>query len=268
MATRTKKKPAVKRARVKKAAEPESPAPPSKILVLRSCRADGSSQKGWKYPLTEGAIIEAPDWNAKAECGGGFHGLPFGQGDFSLMCWDDDAWFQVFECDAADVVQIDASKVKFRRGKQVFIKQALAPGFALAMAYIDANDPRPKGGEKHSDADSGSASASGDSGSASASGASGRASASGYYGRASASGYYGSASASGDSGSASASGPRSIAAMIGYGGRAMAGPDGALVVAWWDGKRPRLAVGYVGEDDIESGAWYEVKNGKLARCTS
>jgi hypothetical protein len=218
---------------------------PEKVLVLRSCRVDGGSHNGWKYPLTEGAVVEAPDWNPKAECGGGFHGLLWGQGSFSLMCWDDDAWFQVFECDAADVVKIGEEKCKFRRGTQVFVKQFLAPGFALAQAYISANDPRPKNGGEHSDVDSGSASASGDYGSASASGNSGSASASGKYGR------------------ASASGKQSIAACIGYEGRAMAGEDGCLIVAWHDGKRPRVCVGYVGEDGIEAGKWYGVKDGRL-----
>jgi len=263
---------------------PAAPKETAKILILRSCAADGSSHGGkFKYPLTEGAVVEAPDWNPKPACGGGLHGLPWGQGDNSLMNWSEDAWWQVFECDAADVVRIDAAKCKFRRGVQVFLKQGLAPGFALAQAYLIANDTRPAvvAGGTHSDEPSGRASASGYSGSASASGDSGSASASGSYGRASASGDSGSTSASGDSGSASASGSygrasasgysgsasasgkQSIAACIGYQGRAMAGEDGCLIVAWHDGNRPRVCVGYVGEDGIEAGKWYAVVNGKL-----
>jgi hypothetical protein len=36
-----------------------------------------------------------------------------------------------------------------------------------------------------------------------------------------------------------------------------------VVIAWWDGKRPRVAVGYVGEDGIKQDTWYGVENGKL-----
>jgi hypothetical protein len=39
------------------------------------------------------------------------------------------------------------------------------------------------------------------------------------------------------------------------------------VVAWWDGDypkgRPRVAVGYVGEDGIKADTWYEVAKGEL-----
>ncbi len=321
-----------------------------KVLLLRSVRADGKSHGEFQYPLSVGAVVECPDWDPDPTCGGGLHALPWGIGNNSLLCWDDDAWWQVFECDVADVVAIDQEKAKFRRGVQVFLKQGLAPGFALAQAYLIVNDTRGDSGSASASGDygsasasgdygsasasgdygsasasgdygrasasgdygrasasgnygrasasgdsgsasasgdSGSASASGDYGSASASGNSGSASASGDYGRASASGNYGRASASGDSGRASASGDygrasasgnygrasasgkKSIAASIGYGGKAMAGIDGCLVVAWFDEKsdRPRVCVGYVGEDGIKSDTWYEVRDGVIAECS-
>jgi len=43
----------------------------------------------------------------------------------------------------------------------------------------------------------------------------------------------------------------------------MAGEDGCLIVVWWDGKRPRALVGYVGEGGIKAGKWYAAKDGKL-----
>ena len=203
-----------------------------KMLVLRSCKADGSSHNGWKYPLTEGAIVEAPDWNTAPKCGGGFHGLPFGDGDQTLLCWDQDAWWQVFEVDAGDVVKIDDAKVKFRRGTQVFLRQGLAPGFPLALAYIEANRPKRK-------AKKGDDIASGDGSTAASSG-------------------YGSTAAS--------SGKKTVAASIGRGGAAKAGEDGCLAVTWWDKKadRPRIAVGYVGENGIKPDTWYAAdEKGKL-----
>jgi hypothetical protein len=38
----------------------------------------------------------------------------------------------------------------------------------------------------------------------------------------------------------------------------MAGPDGILVLRRFDGKRWRLAIGYVGEQGLEPGEWYKL----------
>ena len=35
---------------------------------------------------------------------------------------------------------------------------------------------------------------------------------------------------------------------------------------WWDGKRTRLVVGYVGEDGIEPDVAYTVRDGALVRA--
>ena len=47
----------------------------SKVLVLRTCSSDGSSYGGFKWPLVEGAVVTALDWNSASICGGGLHGL-------------------------------------------------------------------------------------------------------------------------------------------------------------------------------------------------
>ena len=33
------------------------------VLVVRFCGRDGSSSKGYRYPIAVGAVAEAPDWN-------------------------------------------------------------------------------------------------------------------------------------------------------------------------------------------------------------
>jgi hypothetical protein len=42
-------------------------------------------------------------------------------------------------------------------------------------------------------------------------------------------------------------------------GQAKSGPDGAFALAWFDGTRPRIIVGYVGEDGIKADTWYRVE---------
>jgi hypothetical protein len=59
-------------------------------------------------------------------------------------------------------------------------------------------------------------------------------------------------------------------ATAGYGGTATAGVGGTVQIRWWDGTaaRYRTAVGYPGEDGIEAGVPYVVRDGKLARKES
>ncbi len=62
--------------------------------------------------------------------------------------------------------------------------------------------------------------------------------------------------ASGNRSTQAASGNYSIQMIAGFNGRAKPGRDGAIAIAYHDGKRPRIAIGYVGEDGIEAGKWY------------
>lgn len=67
-------------------------------------------------------------------------------------------------------------------------------------------------------------------------------------------GYSGTATA-GDRGTATA----------GDGGTATAGDYGEIRIRWWGGSRYRLAVGYVGEDGIEAGVPYVVRDGRIVK---
>ena len=75
------------------------------------------------------------------------------------------------------------------------------------------------------------------------------------------------ASTSGWKAPASTSGEKSMAIVAGT-GRAQAGNDGCICMAWWDqtADRPRMAVGYIGETKdaakkkLRAGTWYEVNN--------
>ena len=84
-------------------------------LVLRTCRADMTSHDGFRWP--ESGPVEAPNWNPEPICGGGLHGLLWGEGDGSLLCWEPDAKWLVVRVEAwVDLI----GKVKFPRGEVLF----------------------------------------------------------------------------------------------------------------------------------------------------
>ena len=54
-------------------------------------------------------------------------------------------------------------------------------------------------------------------------------------------------------------------ATAGDGGTATAGDGGTVIIAWWDDKteRMRKAIGYIGEDGMEAGKKYNLKDAKF-----
>ena len=220
---------------------PATPSKPETVLILRGSKNDLTSYGGFQYP--ESGPVEAPDWKLTAECGNGLHGLLWGHGDFGQLPGEKDAKFQIIEVEASLIVEL-GHKVKFPRGVVV----ATFNNWWQAFSYIVARRPS-KATDSIAKGEKASAAASGNSGHAAVSGNSGHAAASGEFGHAAASGEFG------------------VAVATGKYGRAKAGPNGCVAVGWWDEKasRPRLAVGYVGEDCIERDVWYIVVDGKLER---
>jgi hypothetical protein len=88
-----------------------------KVLVLRTCDKDLKSRGGFQYP--ESGPVEAPDWDGKAECGGGLHGLPWGEGNGRLLDWSYCARWIVIDAAADNVIAFDG-KCKFARGVVVY----------------------------------------------------------------------------------------------------------------------------------------------------
>ena len=66
--------------------------------------------------------------------------------------------------------------------------------------------------------------------------------------------------ASGDGSKLVASGKNSICMAAGYVSTAQVGENGVIVLPYYDGIRPRVAVGYVGENGIEPNVEYKVNN--------
>jgi hypothetical protein len=137
-------------------------------------------------------------------------------------------------------------------------------GHASATGYSGHASAMGYSGHASATGHYGHASATGHSGHASATGDYGHASATGHSGHASATGHYGHASATGHSGHASATGHYGWS-VGGYHSHVKAAENGALTALYWDdeAKRPRVVVGYVGEDGIKADTWYAVKDGRF-----
>ena len=213
------------------------------VLILRCCDKDGKSYGGFQWPMEVGAIVEAPDWNTRQECGGGLHGWPWGLsiGDGKNAAWDG-VWI-VFGSDPKEVINLNG-KCKAKRGVIRFVGQwENATAFVLSgqIALIDksasgAASATGWSGAASATGERGAASATGERGAASATGWSGAASATGWSGAASATGERGAASATGASGAASATGESGAASATGWSGSASAtGESGAASATGWSG---------------------------------
>ena len=216
-------------------------------LYLRTVDANRRAHGGFQWPSEIGARVEAPNWHPTSECGNGLHGLPWGEGDASLLNNAADAIWQVVEYDGPDAIDL-GGKSKFpwcvlrydgdRDGAIDYLLRSGAAGKAVVFANVVAGHR-------------GIATA-GDYGTAAA-GNYGTATA-GYRGTATA-GDYGTATA-GDHGTATAGGGGTAAA--GYRGTATAGDYGEIRLRWHDGIRYRTTVLYVGEAGIEPNTLYRL----------
>ena len=89
------------------------------VYVLRSDRPSGKSYGGFRWPGS--GPVEAPDWNDRAECGGGLHGLLWGCGYAGMLSdpSSSETRWRVVKVAAADVIDL-GGKVKFPRGEVVY----------------------------------------------------------------------------------------------------------------------------------------------------
>jgi hypothetical protein len=267
----------------------------SKVLVLRTSDKDGKAHGGFQWPSS--GPVECSDWNSKAECGNGLHGILWPEGDWSdIKNYDEPLW-QVVEVEESTLVKI-GGKVKFPRGEVIY-----SGDFAVALnmvakawlaqipkSYANAGDD-PLTTDKR-DARIGS---SGDSALIGSSGYSAQIGSSGYYARIGSSGYYAQIGSSGDSAQIGSSGysarigssgdsarigssgdsaridstgKNAVIACAGSVTKFRASENGCIAAPWHDGNRIRFAVGYVGEN-IKADTWYSIsEQGEFVECAA
>jgi hypothetical protein len=242
---------------------PRKPDPKHRVLVLRTCRANGASNHTSAFIWPEKGYVSAPDWSPEPCCGAGLHGWLWGAGDASHANGSLDARWLVVEVDGRKLVELNG-KVKFPEGWVVFcgprpdaaayIQQRAPAGtpviYGASTSGYGGTSTSGYGGTSTSGY--GGTSTSGDGGTSTSG-----------YGGTSTSGD-GGTSTSGDGGtSTSGDGGTSTS---GYGGTSTSGDGGTIQIRWWDGvnQRYRWAIGEVGIDGIKPNVPYIVVDGKLA----
>ena len=214
------------------------------ILVLKTtkaggephCNGCGGIKTDFRWPRS--GHVMCPDWGPTPKCGGGFHGLEFGEGSWDLLKTGEtpaDEW-RVVLVRPADVVRLTdngQTKIKFSSGEIVYCGD-----MASAITYVMC---RPEAMERAA-----------------------------ILAAKPSSGYNSTSASSGDYSTSEQIGSGGIASAIGIGVRGKAGENGLIVLTWWDAaaKRFHACVGEVGIDGIESDTWYEVKDGKLSKVQS
>ena len=208
--------------------------PPKTVLVLRTVDKDRRAYGGFQWP--ERGLVEAPDWDPSARCGGGLHGWLRGEGESMDETFNVGRLWQVVEVEESSIVHL-SGKVKFPRGNVLLTGSQLEAVQEIQKLYPQAAVI----GGSVTAGDSGTATA-GDSGTATA-GVCGTATA-GYGGTATAgvrgtatAGYGGTATAgvrgtatAGDSGTATAG--DSGTATAGDSGTATAGDSGTATAGY------------------------------------
>src|SRR5574343_417766 len=109
----------------------------NEILVLRTTETDsGASHYGFVWPKS--GMATAPDWNSKADCGGGLHGLPRGCGDGSLLDWSETAAAQIVRVNITEKYFEFDGKCKFESGEVVYFGKLREAIEILCSYYPDA----------------------------------------------------------------------------------------------------------------------------------
>ena len=200
-----------------------------KAYMLRTCAQDMSAYGSFIWPKK--GLVTCPDWEPSPKCGHGLHGLLWGEGDASMLDWEEGAQWLVVGID--EWVEIDG-KVKTPRGNVVYCGDR--QGAAALLVSLGADPAKCVGGTSTSG--NWGTSTSGNEGT----------STSGNWGT-STSGNWGT-STSGDWGTSTS------------------GDGGTIVIQYYDAaaNRYRLKVGYIGEDGLKANTAYRLEGDKFVEA--
>ena len=119
----------------------------AEVLVLRTCDAKMQSRGGFVWPRR--GPVSAPDWDPSPTCGGGLHGLLWGEGVGARLSWAPDARWLVVAVEADQIVDL-TGKVKFPRGlvrhcgtretATVYLAERVPPGVSIVGGNATAGD--------------------------------------------------------------------------------------------------------------------------------
>ena len=223
-------------------------APENKILVLRTCtRNDQGQLTGYGgFPWPESGPVTAPErWNPEwgkqpddlilgygldIQCGGGLHGISEIDDDWGMLNWDIGAQAMIVATDATKLIRVGA-KIKFQFGiveRLVSLAQGICQMFCTKeridklVESIKSDCPD--------------------------------------YSQLAASGHSSQLAASGDYSKLAASGHSSVVIAASPNSSAKAGNNGVIALSWSDGTRPRITVGYIGENGIKADTTYKLDN--------
>ena len=236
----------------------------AEVLIIKCVNPDGSSSRGFTWPLTVGAEVHPATWGADATCdSGGLFGWPwgFGLGDGKEPDWAG-KWI-VFGANPKDVVSL-GGKCKAKAAIVRFVgdwngaMQFILKGQMALVAHVSSlsKETHATGYRSASSATgySSASSATGDSSASSATGDSSASSATGYSSASSATGYRSASSATGDS---------SASVITGLYGRVRAGKFGCVALAWWNEKERReemrcreIGCGDGSDGKLKADTWY------------
>ncbi|WP_287496880.1 hypothetical protein [Pandoraea sp. CB10b_02] len=246
------------------------------VLVIRTSDKNRKAYNGFQWP--ESGLVECPDWNPRAECGNGLHGILWPEGNWSdIKDYGGDETWQVVKVAKSDLIEI-GGKVKFPKGEVVYSGTFAVAFNMVAKKWLDqmpawtkAIQDEAKVELKDGEVDSGNSARIGSSGNSAQIGSSGDSAqigssgdyaqigSSGYSAQIGSSGDYAQIGSSGDYAQIDVAGEKAVIACAGSVERFKAGANGCIAAPWWDEKseRTRFAVGYVGEN-IKADTWYTV----------
>ena len=109
------------------------------VLVLRKTKENGKANCGFVYPI-KGLVADRFWDGGQKTCGGGLHGLAWGEGEFEIDGYGD--FFQVILVDKKDgFVNLSDQKCKYRRGEIVLTSRDSRQAIEFIRTY-DANTSR------------------------------------------------------------------------------------------------------------------------------